>query len=109
MSRVGRLLNSSVDVWRASAVSDGGGGQTVVWAQVSTLRARLSQPSARERVAADQSGARLSHVAYLPAAADVRRGDELRQAARTFEVLAVFEPSAPGTYLRADCEARQAE
>jgi head-tail adaptor len=109
MSRVARLLNQRLEVWRRSRVSDGGGGWAETWAQVggTPVRARLSQPSARERVIADAAQARLTHVVYLVPDADVRRGDELRLGARVFEVLATFEPSVPGTYLRADCEARQ--
>lgn len=107
MSRVARLLNTQVTVWRRTRVDDGMGGGLETWAQVGTLRARLAQPSATERVVADQSQARLTHVVYLPADSDVRRGDELRQGSRVFDVLATYEPSVPGTYLRADCEARQ--
>ena len=109
MSRVSHLLNTSLEVWRASTVSDGGGGQSTSWQQQSAVRARLSQPSAQERTAADQSGSDLTHVVYLTPGADVRRGDELRSAGRVLEVLAVLEPSVPGTYLRADCTARQSE
>lgn len=108
VSRVARLLNASATVWRYTRTPDGMGGWTQAWAQISTVRARFSQPSATERVVADQSGSTLSHVVYLRPDADVRRGDELRQGARSFKVLAVFEPSEPGTYLRADCEVRQA-
>lgn len=107
MSRVGRLLNTSVAVWRAGTVDDGGGGQETAWAQVATVRARRSQPSARERQAADQDGARLDETWYFHPGTDVRRGDELRPAGRVLEVVAVFEPSEPGTYLRADCTLRQ--
>ncbi|MEE1835758.1 phage head closure protein [Streptomyces sp. SP17KL33] len=95
-------------MWRYTRAADGIGGWSQTWAQTGTERARFSQPSAQERVTADQSGARLTHVVYLLPTADVRRGDELRMSGRVFEVLAVFEPSAPNTYLRADCEARQA-
>lgn len=109
MSRVGHLLNTSVPVWRATTTDDGGGGQETVWAQVATLRARRSQPTARERQAADQSSARLDETWYFQPTADVRRGDELRPAGRVLEVFAVFEPSVPGTYLRADCTAHQSE
>jgi head-tail adaptor len=84
------------------------GGWTDSWSQTSTVRARFSQPSATERTLADQSGATLTHVVYLEPDAPVRRGDELRQPGRTFKVLAIFEPSEPGTYLRANCEVRQA-
>ncbi|MFE9381779.1 phage head closure protein [Streptomyces sp. NPDC007025] len=108
MSRVLRLLNASADVWRPSRTPDGMGGWEESWSQVGTVRARFSQPSATERVVADQSGSQLSHVVYLRPDADVRRGDELRQPGRILAVLATFEPSTPGTYLRADCEAHQA-
>jgi head-tail adaptor len=84
------------------------GGFEESWSQTSTVRARFSQPSATERTVADQSGATLTHVVYLEPDTPVRRGDELRQPGRTFKVLAIFEPSEPGTYLRANCEVRQA-
>ena len=106
----GHLLNTTVAVWRVALVDDGGGGQTETWTEISTQRARLSQPTAAQREAGDQDGARLSHVAYLRPGADVRRGDQLRQPGRPhLEVVAVFEPSVSGTYLRADCTSRQAE
>jgi len=104
---IAHLLNASAEVWRKSRTPDGMGGWEETWSQVGTVRARFSQPSATERVVADQSQARLSHIVYLSPSADVRRGDELRQGLRVFEVLATYEPSVPGTYLRADCEARQ--
>lgn len=107
MSRVARLLNAQAEVWRMSRTPDGMGGWAETWTRVATVRARFSQPSARERQAADQSQSRLSHVVYLASDADVRRSDELRLGSRVFDVLATFEPSEPGTYLRADCEARQ--
>lgn len=107
MSRVGRLLNRTVPVWRATTSDDGGGGQDVTWSQVATLRARMSQPTARERQAADQAESQLDETWYFHPTADVRRGDELRPPGRVVEVFATFEPSAPGTYLRADCTVRQ--
>lgn len=109
MSRINRLLNSTANIWRFTRTDDGMGGFSEQWAQIATVRARYSQPTATERVAADQSESRLTHVVYLDTAADVRRGDELRMPGRTFDVLAVFEPSMPGTYLRADCYAHQIE
>lgn len=102
-----RLLNTSAAVWRFAKVPDPMGGYAETWTQVGTVRARFSQPSAAERVAAAQSEAKLTHVVYLRPGADVRRGDQLRLPGRSFDVLAVFEPSEPGTYLRADCDAHQ--
>lgn len=108
MSRIARLLNSSAEVWREGRTPDGMGGWTSAHAKVATLPARFSQPSAAERVVAGASGTDLSHIVYLTPMADVHRGDELHNSGRIFEVLATFEPSAPGTYLRADCRVRQA-
>lgn len=107
MSRVARRLNASAEVWREGRVSDGMGGWITGFALLAAVRARFSQPSAAERVIAAQNGADLSHVVYLLSSADVRRGDQLRSNGQVFEVLATFEPSVPGTYLRANCKARQ--
>lgn len=108
MSRVSHLLNGRAELWRYTRVSDGMGGWVQTWAKVADVRARFSQPSARDRVLADQSQSRLTHIIYLEPDSGAQREDELRRAdGRVFRVLAVFEPSEPGTYLRADCEARQ--
>lgn len=95
-------------VWRTTTGDDGAGGQTTVRTQVGTVRARVSQPSAAERIAAMQGGAVLTLAVYLQPDADVRRGDELVGAGETYRVKAVFTPSEPA-YLRADCERIEAE
>ena len=109
MSRVDRLLNARADVWRSARTADGMGGWTNGWAQVGDkpVRARFSQPSAAERIVNDRLESKMTHIVFLRDDADVRRGDELRTSGRTFRVLAVYEPSVPGTYLRADCEVHQ--
>jgi SPP1 family predicted phage head-tail adaptor len=105
----GHLLNTTVAVWRVALADDGGGGQVETWTEVATQRARLSQPSAAQREAGDQDGARLTHIVYLRSGVDVQRGDQLRQSGLALDVVAVFEPSVRGTYLRADCTSRQEE
>lgn len=107
MSLVAHLLNSTAEVWREQRTPDGMGGWSTTRGSVGIVRCRVSQPSATERVVADQNGTDLSHVVFLAPTADVRRGDELRTPGKVFEVLATFEPSMPGTYLRADCKVRQ--
>lgn len=107
MSRVTRLLNASLDVWRATLTEDEGGGQVETWSKVATARCRISQPTAAERVQAEQDTARLTHVVYFEPSANVQHGDRLRKTHSLFDVIAVFEPSSPNTYLRADCHARQ--
>lgn len=117
MSRIGHLLNDQAEVWRAELTSDAGGGQSETRVLQSTQRARFSQPSSAQRVVGDQNGADITHIVYFAAGADVRRGDELRRPhpsgierlVQKLDVWAVVEPSAPGTYLRADCRARMQE
>ncbi|MGW4986318.1 head-tail adaptor protein [Streptomyces mirabilis] len=103
---IGRMLNSRVLVWRLTTTPDGAGGEVTAWVQVGAYPAMVSQPSASERMLADQGQSRHSHTAHLPAGADVQRGDELRRGTQVFRVLSVFEPSRP-IYVRADCEATQ--
>lgn len=107
MSRVARLLRTPAEVWRDQRVSDGMGGWESGFAKVASVRARFSQPTAAERVLAGANGADLDTVVYLRADANVRRDDEIRRGALVYKVLATFEPSEPGTYLRANCKLRQ--
>lgn len=109
MSRVSRLLNSSAEVWREVRSPDGMGGWTDAWSPVGTVRARFSQPSATERVVAASNGVDLDTVVYMASGADVLRGDHLRRGSTEYEVRAVYEPSEPNTYLRADCRTRQSK
>lgn len=74
--------------------------------QVATHPAMVSQPTAMERMLADQGQSRQTHVIYFPVTADVRRGDELHRDSQVFRVLSVFQPSRP-IYLRADVELYQ--
>jgi head-tail adaptor len=103
---VNRLLNSSVTIWRVSTVPDGAGGEVTSLTQVGESRAMISQPSASERMLADQGQSLHSHNIHMPPTTNVRRGDELRHGAQVFRVLSVFEPSRP-IYVRADVELTQ--
>lgn len=97
-----------MQVWRATTVDDGAGGQVVTRAHVGTVRARVSQPAAAERLAAGQAGARLDAVVHLQPDADVRRGDELASDGETYRVASTVWPSEP-VYLRAMLERIQSE
>lgn len=101
-------LNRTLAVWRPDTEPDGAGGQDVDLVQVGTVRARISQPSAAEQVAAMQAGAVHTQAIYLLPDADVRRGDQLRGDGQVFRVKATFSPSAP-VYLRADVELIESE
>lgn len=95
-------------VYRTTTADDGAGGQITTRVSVGAVRARVSQPSAAERIAAMQAGAVLTMPVYLQPDADVRRGDELSDGGETYRVRATVRPSEPA-YLRADCERIEAE
>lgn len=105
---VGDVLNRELQVWRRAFTVDDSGGRVAVWAQVATVWASVSQPSAAERTVAAQSGALLTHVIYLLPDAQVARGDELRGNGQVFEVDSVVSPSRP-VYRRANCHQTQSE
>lgn len=106
MSRVTRHLNQAVALWRKARTPDGGGGYETTWVQVTTTRARFSQPTAQEQTRAAQALAEWSAVVYFEPTEGVLRGDEIRRAgAPTLTVESVVTPSVPGTYLRANCSA----
>lgn len=109
MSRITHLMNTALEVWRTTRAADGMGGWETAESLVGTARCRISQPSATERTLAAQSTARLTHVIYAEADANIRREDLLRQGAREFRVVDTFEPSVPGTYLRVNCEEVQTD
>lgn len=101
-------LNRSLEVWRVTLTPDGQGGQDESSGQVGTVRAKVNEPSAAERVEAMRSGVDLSYQIHLLPDADVRRGDELRAAGEVFRVISTVRPSTP-TYLRAQCERDEVE
>jgi head-tail adaptor len=109
--RVGHLLSRRLQVWRPVTAPDGAGGHTTEMVpQPAPVRAKVDQPSTRERMLAAQASSEHTHTVYLLPAADVRRGDQLRDAGtgEAWRVLAVAHPSTP-IYRRAECQLIQSE
>lgn len=100
---IGRWLNRTLQVWREITAPDGAGGQISTWVLQGEVRAKVDQPSATDRMLAQQTGSKHTHSVYLLPSADVQRGDQLRGAGQTFTVHAALQPSGP-RYTRADCE-----
>ena len=110
MSRVTHLLNSTIDVYRRTAVSDGQGGVTYTYALLEAARRiRLVQASPKEQFEAEQAGASMTHKVYQDHDDDIRRGDEYRHGTKVYRVAYVLEPSTDGVYRRADAEFIQSE
>jgi hypothetical protein len=108
---IGRWLNRPLQVWRPQGEDDGHGGQEVTYVrQADDVRAKVDQPSASERLLAAQTDSEHSHDIYLLPAADVRRGDELRDdgTGEKWRVTAVLGPSTP-RYRKAQAQLIQGE
>lgn len=100
---IGHRLNRSLRHWRIEREPNGSGGWVTTWVDRGPVRCRVSQPTAAERLLAQQAGAAHTQPVYLAPDTDVRRGDELRDTGETWRVTATFYPSVR-VYVRADCE-----
>ncbi|GAA3223234.1 phage head closure protein [Actinocorallia longicatena] len=105
---IDHLLNGTRQVWRPTTTPDGKGGQTVTHQHVGDVPVKVDQPSAAEKMTADQWGAEHTHSVYLQADADVDRNDQLRGDGQVLEVLAIVDPSR-NTYSKAICTLVQHE
>lgn len=105
---IGRHLNRTLEVWRPTTADDGYGGQDTTLVRQAGVRAKVDQPSASERLLAQQAGAEHTHDVFLLPDADVQRGDELRGRGQRLRVKQVVEPSAT-RYRKAECQLIQKE
>lgn len=108
---IGHWLNRALQVWRPTTQDDGAGGQeTTLVQQPDDVRAKVDQPSASERILAQQANSKHTHSIYLLPTADVRRGDELRDAGtgQVWRVLSVVGPSST-RYRKCEGQLIQAE
>nr|WP_236544120.1 phage head closure protein [Spiractinospora alimapuensis] len=101
-------LNRLLEHYRRQEEPDGAGGGITDWVHLGSIRARVSQATTAERVAAQQAGSEHTQPVYVRPRADVRRGDELRGPEGSWRVTAVYRPSEP-VYRRCDCELVQGE
>lgn len=108
---IGHWLNRRLELRRPQTGPDGHGGQTTTWVlQPDPVAAKVDQPSAADQLLAAQTNSTHTHDIYLLPAADVRRGDELRDptTGERWTVLAVVAPSSP-RYRKAQAELTQTE
>ncbi|MFD4320112.1 phage head closure protein [Streptomyces sp. NPDC058548] len=99
---IGRRLNRTLEVWRETFTDDGYGGQESTWVRAGEVRGKVDQPSASDRMLAQQAGAEHTHDVFLLPTADVARGDELRGGGQVLDVRFVVEPSST-RYRKAEC------
>lgn len=96
-------FRTPLEVWRYATETDEGGGQSKTLEQVGTVYGQVSQPSAQDRMVAQQAGGELTHVVHCAPSAEVRRNDRLvTPDGRDLKVQATLVPSQE-RYLRVEC------
>jgi len=114
MTMVNHLLNRRLEGFRPELVDDGAGGQTSVLAFFANLDAMVQQPSANERMTADQWESRHTHNLFFDSNQLISRNDhfqgldengELQQ----FRVMSVVRSSRPEVYTKGIATLQQFE
>lgn len=103
------LFNALFSVSRPTRTTDSQGGWAVGYADAGSVRGRLRPAGSSEQRVAGQQQARVTHVLYTAAEADIRRGDLVSGAGQTVEVLAIREPSHASHHWEIDCQETQKE
>ena len=96
-----------ISIQRIGRSSDGQGGFAEFFTTIATERGRVRPAGSREQSTGDQDQARVTHVAYLRAAADVKTADRLivdDDLKLTLDVIASKEPGGAGGHQAIDCE-----
>lgn len=107
MTLIETLYISTFSRTRKSRTSNGQGGWTESYGSAASIEGRMRPATATERLMAAQRQAEISHVFYCAADEDVVRGDHLTGEGRTYEVIAVREPSHSGHHLEVECRETQ--
>lgn len=96
-----RLLNKTIEVYQKSAVSDGQGGWAEEYTLGGSVTGRVRPRSAKEADVGGSERAEITHIAYTLSA--LVRGDRIVVDGKTFEVLAVRNPSLMGHHFESEC------
>ena len=103
------FLNRPLDIYRRVETPDGMGGTVTGPPQlVGSAMFKVDQPSAAELIEAEQAQSSHSHNIYALPATDIQRGDELREAGKSYRLIAVVQPSE-AVYAKALAELVQRE
>ena len=93
---IDHLLNITASLKRATTASDGQGGNTKTFAEISTPKLRRSPLSISDRMEfADKDVGRVTHAMYFNANVDILREDQILVDSRLFIVQGFLDPSEP--------------
>ena len=103
-----RMFNTTADLYTSTATRTRLGGVTHAFAvSTSSMPCRISTVPPREREVGDTAFAEADGVIYCPSTVTVSRGDEIRTASVTYEVLGVRTPSRRGAHHEAIVRSEQ--
>ena len=94
--RIDHLLNATGSLRRATTASDGQGGNTKTFAEISTPKLRRSPLSLTDRREfADKDISRVTHAMYFTPDVDIKREDQIIVNNITYIVQGNVNPSQP--------------
>ena len=101
------LYNKTLTIKRETVARDVQGSSVKTWTTVGTMRGRCKPANAKERLAASQYGAEISHVVFCDASEDVGRGDHIESGALLLRVVDVRNPGGMDHHLEVDAMEEQ--
>jgi SPP1 family predicted phage head-tail adaptor len=93
------LLRHRVELQQPAGTSDGSGGETIDWATVATIWARIDPVGASEQTIAGHLATVATHKITIRWRDDVTGGMQIVFRGRHFRVLALFDPDERQRYL----------
>ena len=97
-------LNNRMLLQSSQSISDGCGGATVTWQDVTEIWVHLSALNGNRREVAQQNQLTVQHKISLRFRDDIQSGWRFVSGSRNFDVLTVYDPDERGRYLVCECE-----
>lgn len=109
MSVFTSLLNNTFTIERRRRTADGQGGWAIDYVDPHTVRGRIRPATSSEREVAQREERQITHVLYVVAGTDIKRGDRVTVDDLVVDVDAIREPSKADEHYEIDCLERQRE
>jgi SPP1 family predicted phage head-tail adaptor len=103
------LLNNDIALARQRRTADALGGWSIEYVALPTARGRIRPATSSEKAVAMKEERQISHVLYVVADTDIKRGDVATVDGLQVDVEAIREPSKSGEHYECDCLERQVE
>jgi SPP1 family predicted phage head-tail adaptor len=99
-------LRTRLVIEAPARAGDGGGGATITWEQVAEVWGAVRPQTGKEDFTLDRVAGTVSHEIVIRYRADVTPAMRFRHGARSFGILAAFDPDGHRHWLRCLAEER---